>query len=451
MPLRLGKVSIAIALTVAQGIGSAGCDGSGSPSQRAEVRLALSGEPIILATGMDRGGSIAVDSENVYWFARYPTATGFESRLSQISVDGGVPITLASYPGGTDTRHVAIDQTHVYFCSSDLGGSHVMKIPIGGGPPTDLTDPIARTCGEEGRIHVGNYFVHYMDSSGFINAVFKGGGGDVNINGTGPQSAALAFTADEATVYWLNADPAWLLSAAPASGGSATTLVPNVGAASPWTRTDLYELGGALFWGTNTSSIYTYPILGGPITALVSGEDVYSYITVDSTSIYWQDKAADGFPIRKVSASGGTPVTVVPAGVATNNCMPHGESQLAVGPEYVYWLNPPNLYKAPKDPAQTGTVNLAVSVVDAPDPVATSGVITYQVTVRNLGTATEGAVAVQGRLSGVGSFDVSAPISLPGGTCTLSATAFSCLGGALVGGASAESSASARVRAAKAS
>jgi uncharacterized repeat protein (TIGR01451 family) len=89
--------------------------------------------------------------------------------------------------------------------------------------------------------------------------------------------------------------------------------------------------------------------------------------------------------------------------------------------------------------ASTTTVaraaDLSISIADSPDPAAVNGTITYTVTVRNLGPATDAGVNVSGTLSGAAAFIPGSVAGLPGGSpCVVAATTFSCQGGKLVGG-----------------
>jgi uncharacterized repeat protein (TIGR01451 family) len=79
--------------------------------------------------------------------------------------------------------------------------------------------------------------------------------------------------------------------------------------------------------------------------------------------------------------------------------------------------------------------DLSIAITDSPDPAAVNGTMTYTITVRNLGPATDAGVNVSGTLSGAATFIPGSVAGLPGGSpCVMAATTFSCQGGKLVAG-----------------
>jgi len=181
------------------------------------------GQPVALAEGLACPCDVAVDGADVYFTTR--------SALMKVSIDGGDASEVASL--GTDVAgaHVAVDSSAVYFTdfssppSSDPSpgpskGS-LVKVPLDGGPPSQLATGFAYGLGKVTLAGDRAYFAAYQGSSPGIFEVPLTGGTPVELvsEGAGP------IAVDASAVYWVNGD----LKSVLLDSGSTVTIVSSAG------------------------------------------------------------------------------------------------------------------------------------------------------------------------------------------------------------------------------
>jgi hypothetical protein len=93
----------------------------------------------------------------------------------------------------------------------------------------------------------------------------------------------LAITVDSANVYWAESGAIYSW---PLVGGTVTTLVSNV---SP---TDIAVDSSHVYWtDRNANAVMKVPIAGGATVMVATSFELPMYLAVDATSVYWTDFA----------------------------------------------------------------------------------------------------------------------------------------------------------------
>jgi len=203
-----------------------------------------------------------------------------------------------------DIRALAVDSTSVYWIESGSPYGPVYatikKMPINGGAVTTLaTLPDAQDY--DSYIAVDSTNVYWLDSGYFWKVGINGG------TGTKLNNGLLAM--DSTSFYWTGHDPV-----------------------------------------TNYGTLYKMSKTGGAVTKLATGaQDYGQYVAVDSTSVYWFDRATQ--TLNKVGTGGGT-VTQLTTGKVD------GDHAIAVDSTSVYWLD---YYGLEKVGINGGTVTMISS------------------------------------------------------------------------------------------
>jgi hypothetical protein len=245
--------------------------------------LAAGGTPVALATNVDQGGLLTMDSTNVYW-AGPDTGYGIIYKAPIVGGDGGADAlvnNLVDLP-----IDVAVDSTNVYW----VGNTTIQKVPIAGGAKTvlakgqTLAGVLQQPC-----VAVNASGVYPSTANSILSVPLAGGTPTTIASNQNPN----AITADAANVYWTNLG----------QSGAAGTIMPAVMkvAATGGTPVTLVALGATaipafiavdstnVYWIEATGCVREVPIAGGSPVALAAAPFLPGGIAVDSTSVYWTD------------------------------------------------------------------------------------------------------------------------------------------------------------------
>jgi hypothetical protein len=244
--------------------------------------------------------------------------------LEQVSVNGGTPVTLASWVPGAGCGPVMVgpvlNATNVYWMfNPQTCNDTIATVPIGGGAQATLvplTSPLRGpalysdtlywvtpdTCSDGGTGCGKVMSAPVTTDGGTSTTLASGQGGDhVAVDGTG--------------VYWASSSNGTIMKLA--AGGTPTSVgsAPGVTAAMALFNGSVYWLNsaGCADAGAACSSVMRAPVDGdgGAPTVLASGQSLLNVagIAVDNSNVYWT--TANG--VMKVPVSGGSPIQVNPA------------------------------------------------------------------------------------------------------------------------------------------
>jgi hypothetical protein len=241
-----------------------------------------------------------------------------------LSIHGGQPTALAS--GHYLSIAIAADTTSVYWAES-VGP--VMKVPIGGGPPTVLAKSEQDGIATAITLDSANVYwtTHWgTGPDGIVNgAVLKVplDGGIPTTLASGPyRPDTLAVNAGN--VYWTTWGTDTPAVMKVAIDGGAPTVVASAGSGCfAVDATNLYSC-------SLEGDIMKAPIAGGAPTTLASAQNLLGNIAIDATSVYWIDSDLYTSKVMKVPMDGGTPTILA--------SMDGHPSKVAVDDTSVYWV-----------------------------------------------------------------------------------------------------------------
>jgi len=228
---------------------------------------------------------------------------------------------LAAAASGEDFGAIAVDGSNVYWVEPTNPGA-VFSVPIAGGARTTLATQQA----QPNSIALANDSVYFTCFQFGILSVPLGGGVPVTV---GRVLTPTSVAADSANVYFTSGDA---VGAVPFdAGGVAHSLVqmpPDLANNIAIDSTSIYWTSGP---GTVGGSLLKTALDGGPVTTLVSGACVPSYVTIHGSAAYYL--ACD--KVLSVPLSGGTPTSLA----STANASAQG---IAADDTNVYWSEQPN-------------------------------------------------------------------------------------------------------------
>ena len=283
---------------------------------------------VVLASGQENPGAIAVTARGVYWvnvgnvYASDPVAA-----VMTVGLDGGSPTTLVSMPG-TIPSTIAADETSVVWVDTN---GHVESMPLA------PVGPSKTYVFDEGALFVamdpaGIYWLTEASSQTGANyaldSVPRAGGAPTSrVQSVGMPAGLLVR---DGLLYWQVYNAATWIDAMQTDGGTATTVASDLpdgeyawtvsGAGFYWggmtDPIDIFHLGfdagpdaspavvatdftpsgmtsdETTVYFTNDNAVYEMPIGGGAPTAVVWREPSPNQIAVDDTSVYWTDRGA---------------------------------------------------------------------------------------------------------------------------------------------------------------
>jgi hypothetical protein len=279
-------------------------------------------QPFVIAQGSHRSpyaqyGSLALDTENVYW----TDARG----VASVPLSGGPPGQITLYPGvnagivvggaavywttvdlnvvsrapkvaRTVTPEsvafnepmpyfVAVDETRAYWTAN--GAGTVRQAPLDGGAPSSLVvnenDPF--------NIAVDEGYVYWTNpGEGTVKRVSKGVGAPATLASN--QLCPSALAVDAVNVYWATGSDGTVMKR-PLSGGAPVQL-----AAGPLNLLSIAVDDRYVYWALSTirGELQRVPIAGGPITTIavacppamcVPDQQDAAFVAVDDAAVYW--------------------------------------------------------------------------------------------------------------------------------------------------------------------
>jgi hypothetical protein len=331
------------------------------------------GAPVVLATGFDVAGSLASDGTSVFFGGENWHEDGGlvrEARLVQVPIAGGPMTTRFAWsdanPEGDNEfgGGIVVDGANLFFCA----GHHALRMPIAAGAAVDLMPPSSSIPDYGCWLPVVDATNLYSGSDSNFAEVFsipKAGGTANLFAGTYASSpatyASRSMASDGTYVYWVPGGTYDnTMQRALGAGGPPETIVspgPTDAGAFQYlgfTTSNLVIAGGYIYWmefgtGYLPYVLWRVPLTGGTPVVVTSGSAIYQGLVSDGTSLYWFEGTNGVYSIKKTSVTPGSAVTTVVAdAVAVSGNDSSIPPRFTVDDTNVYWLYPPNLYKAPK-------------------------------------------------------------------------------------------------------
>lgn len=199
---------------------------------------------------------------------------GYISRVD-LSTGQATVLTTANQP----RAGVAIDETYAYFGECNAGPTHLRKVSLSGGTPTNLA---SRVC----RFHLAGPWLFYVVNGALVRKE-KDGTGLLEL---ATSVAPIQMTSTAGTLYWTEADGVY---AVPFEGGAAASVVSDT--LSGHIATD----GTRLYWsyyneGASGGGIRSSMLDGSDVTTVVDSVELPSGFAVDANAIYWTELVSGG-------------------------------------------------------------------------------------------------------------------------------------------------------------
>jgi hypothetical protein len=281
-----------------------------------------------ILTGLNQGGTLAVDSANIY-VQDQGTTTG---EMYQCAKSGcASPITLGpGYATG-----IASDAQYVYW--NDFGGGTIVRCAIGGcaNQPTVL---VPNQPHAEGLSFDGANL--YWAANGSILACTSPACSSPTILATGQSTVIVTTSAETATVYWISSG-SLLGCAATGCNQTPTVVTSNIANAGSVIVADgfAYYTSGNSIVSCPTTSTCAFPHTVG------SSYQPFG-LASDGSYVYWLDELiAQVFRCPVTGCVGSAEVFA-----DQSSFDPAGEvgANVALDGEYVYWADPISVYRKHK-------------------------------------------------------------------------------------------------------
>jgi hypothetical protein len=254
------------------------------------------GPPVVLASGQQLPGPIAVDDTGVYWLNLNDDVHG--GAVMKVSLDGGAPATLLTYKG-FNPHVLAVQDGTVY-----VGDVYLAILPPDGGSPTyNSWGQVAFAAGLA-RDGTNLYFAVYdpgspptvdaipiaMAGSTPPTALASLSGNDVLTGGIAVDGTSVYVTDNvfSDVTHQTLATAAILKTALNGDGGAPSTVVsiPDDAGLLPPIR--VLDTDGTNVYFPLSANIIRVPVGGGTPVALItfSSPDSVTDVKVDTTSVY---------------------------------------------------------------------------------------------------------------------------------------------------------------------
>jgi hypothetical protein len=189
-----------------------------------------------------------------------------------------VPVASLVLAPGSAPQGITVDGNNVFF--TDPGNGTVNAVSTDGGVVTTL----ATNQGQPRRLVGDGAYVYWSNYlGGVIMRTLESGAGTPSV--LSAASEPLGIAVDAANVYWVDLGTG-LIKSAPKEGGASVTVVSQGQTAGQ--PSELVLAGGALYFSTFTGMPQRFPFPSGPLTDLLTSEDVDAYDFAASGSyVYW--------------------------------------------------------------------------------------------------------------------------------------------------------------------
>jgi hypothetical protein len=250
-------------------------------------------------------GDIAVDDQNVYWFA-YGQAS---ATILRVARSGGTPAPLVADDAATSSTGsgLATDGVHVYWGTIGGDGASIRAASVDGGSVVTLAP-----AGDPYCVAVDDESVYWTDGASFsVMKVPKTGGAPVTLASSAGYEIPLSLVIDSTSAYWIGQSgvlkiskdggvPVNLLDAAPATILNATNSECRM----------LAIVGGNLIVALHGSNeILRIPLTDAGAPLIVASPPAPSSVVADSTHVYWAQLDTD-LAIAEAPPDGGTTTTL---------------------------------------------------------------------------------------------------------------------------------------------
>jgi len=263
--------------------------------------------------------------------------TGGSSGGSGSSSSGGTSAVVMLATGQKNVGGIAANGTDVVFTTTNAalgnlnGPGAIMSVPATGGTPA----PIASNTDESALVAMDGTNAYWAgpDDGTISKAPLTGGDGGAEMLVQNLVDDPLDVAVDSTYVYWAGSVT---IQKVPIAGGPKTILAKDLTLAGVFQQPCVAVNASAVYASTATS-ILSVPLMGGSPTTLAENQSPNA-ITADANNVYWtnlptgQDAGPTEPSVMKVTATGGTPVTLV---TLTGSAVPAG---IAVDANNVYWI-----------------------------------------------------------------------------------------------------------------